>query len=161
MGKTKKKKEANSDTITVNRSARHEFNIEDTYQAGLVLDGWEVKSIRAGRINITDSYVFIKQNEIFISGANISPLLSASTHVKPQAMKVRKLLLNRREIDKLSGQVQRQGYTLVPMKLYFVKGRVKLDIGLGKGKKDHDKRQDSKERDWKRDKARLMKSVNR
>lgn len=160
MGKAKKK-DSNSDTIAVNRAARHEYTIEANYEAGIALQGWEVKSLRAGRVNLTESYVFIKNNEAFISGCTVTPLLSASTHVKPETMRIRKLLLNRYEIDKLRGQVDRQGYTLVALKMYLKKGLIKIEVGLGKGKKQHDKRDAKKKQDWQRDKARLMKSVNR
>lgn len=143
-------------SIADNKKAFHDYFIEERFEAGLVLEGWEVKSIRAGRAQIKEAYVLIKKGELFLIGAHISPLLSASTHVLPDPVRTRKLLLNRREIDELIGKVERAGYALIPLDLHYSKGRVKLAIGLAKGKKQHDKRETEKERDWVREKARVM-----
>lgn len=143
-------------SIVDNKKAFHDYFIEERFEAGLVLEGWEVKSIRAGRTQIKEAYVLIKRGELFLIGAPISPLLSASTHVLPDPVRTRKLLLNRREIDELIGKVERAGYALIPLDLHYNKGRVKLTIGLAKGKKQHDKRETEKERDWIREKARIM-----
>ncbi|HEY8857453.1 MAG TPA: SsrA-binding protein SmpB [Rugosibacter sp.] len=143
-------------SIADNKKAFHDYFIEERFEAGLVLEGWEVKSIRAGRAQIKEAYVLIKRGELFLIGAHISPLLSASTHVLPDPVRTRKLLLNRREIDELVGKVERAGYALVPLDLHYSKGHVKLAIGLAKGKKQHDKRETEKERDWVREKARVM-----
>ena len=143
-------------SIADNKKAFHDYFIEERFEAGLVLEGWEVKSIRAGRAQIKEAYVLIKRGELFLIGAHISPLLSASTHVLPDPVRTRKLLLNRREIDELIGKVERAGYALVPLDLHYNKGRVKLSVGLAKGKKQHDKRETEKERDWVREKARVM-----
>jgi SsrA-binding protein len=142
--------------IAENRKARHEYFIEDRYEAGLVLMGWEVKSLRAGRAQLTEAYVFIRGGEIFMLGAHFSPLNSASSHVIADPTRTRKLLLNRAEIDRLVGAVEREGYTMVPLELYWSKGRAKVRIGLAKGKKQHDKRATEKDRDWERDKARVL-----
>lgn len=159
MAKSKSKKSADpSATIAVNKSARHEYFIEDNYEAGLALEGWEVKSLREKRVQLKESYVLIKDGEAFLFGCHITPLLSASTHVQPDSTRTRKLLLHRHELSRLIGAVERKGYTLVPLKLYWKKGRAKLDMGLAKGKKEHDKRASLKERDWQRDKQRLMRS---
>jgi SsrA-binding protein len=152
-------KEAKSDgkaLIAENRKARHDYFIEDRYEAGLALMGWEVKSLRAGRAQLTEAYVFIRGGEIFMMGAHLSPLNSASTHVVADPVRTRKLLLNRAEIDRLVGAVEREGYTIVPLELYWKQGRAKVRIGLAKGKKQHDKRASEKERDWQRDKARVL-----
>lgn len=149
------KKEETSAVIALNKKAGHDYFIEKRYEAGVVLEGWEVKSLRAGRIQLVDSYVLLKDSQAFLIGTQIPPLLSASTHVSPDATRTRKLLLNRNEINKLIGAVTRDGYTVVPTKLYWARGRVKLEIGLAKGKKQHDKRATEKDRDWQRDKARL------
>jgi len=160
MAKTNKKTKKNTgSSIALNKKARHDYTIEDTYDAGIVLEGWEVKSIRDGRVQMTDTYVIIKGNEIFWVAGQITPLLSASTHVNPEPSRARKLLLNRREIDKLIGAVDRKGYTLVPLKMFWSKGRAKMQIGLAKGKKEHDKRAADKDRDWNREKARIMKTA--
>ncbi|MDO8315447.1 MAG: SsrA-binding protein SmpB [Rugosibacter sp.] len=143
-------------SIADNKKAFHDYFIEERFEAGLVLEGWEVKSIRAGRAQIKEAYVLIKRGELFLIGAHISPLLSASTHVLPDPVRTRKLLLNRREIDELVGKVERAGYALIPLDLHYNKGLVKLAIGLAKGKKQHDKRETEKERDWVREKARVM-----
>ena len=142
--------------IAENRKARHDYFIEDRYEAGLALTGWEGKSLRAGRAQLTEAYVFIRAGEIFMMGAHISPLNQASTHVVTDPTRTRKLLLNRAEIDRLVGAVEREGYTIVPLELYWKHGRAKVRIGLAKGKKQHDKRASEKERDWQRDKSRLL-----
>ena len=146
--------------IAVNKKARFDYSIEDTFQAGLVLEGWEVKSLREGRAQITESYVHVRNGEAWLLGAQITPLGTVSTHIRPDPTRTRKLLLNRNELDRLIGAVERKGYTLVPLNLHWSKGRAKLDIGLAKGKKSHDKRAAEKDRDWKRQKGRLMKSLN-
>ena len=142
--------------IAENRKARHEYFIEDRYEAGLVLAGWEVKSLRAGRAQLAEAYVYIKNGEVFLTGTHLSPLNSASTHVTVEPTRTRKLLLNRSEIDRLVGAVERSGYTLEPLKLFWKNGRAKIRIGLAKGKKQHDKRATEKERDWARDKMRVL-----
>jgi SsrA-binding protein len=144
-------------SIVDNKKAFHDYFIEDRYEAGLALEGWEVKAIRAGRAQLKEAYVVVKRGEVFIIGAHITPLLSASTHIHPDPTRTRKLLLHAEEIDKLIGKVERAGYTLVPLDLHYSKGRVKLSVGLAKGKKQHDKRDAEKERDWVREKSRLMK----
>lgn len=143
-------------SIVENRKARHDYFIEETFEAGIELQGWEVKAIRAGRANLKEAYVIVKDGELFLLGMHVTPLASASTHVHPDPTRTRKLLLHRREIDRLIGQVERAGYTLVPLDLHFSRGRIKTTIGLAKGKKQHDKREAEKERDWLREKARLM-----
>jgi SsrA-binding protein len=150
-------KGAGSSTIITNKKARHDFYIEDRFEAGLVLEGWEVKSLRAGRVQIVDSYVFIKEGEAWVTNILITPLQTASTHIHPQANRLRKLLLHRLELDKLIGAVERKGYTLLALSLYWKHGRVKAEIGLAKGKHEHDKRATDKERDWKREKQRILK----
>lgn len=157
MAKKKKSSKAPSSTIALNKRARHDYAIEDKFEAGIVLQGWEVKSLRDGRVQINDTYVMVQNGEIWWLGGQITPLLSASTHVHPEPARSRKLLLNRREIDKLIGAVERKGYTLVPLAMYWKKGRAKLEIGLAKGKKAHDKRATEKERDWNREKERILK----
>ena len=157
----KKASNAPDRQIAQNKKARHDYFIEESIEAGLQLLGWEVKSLRAGRAQLTEGYVHIKNGEAWLIGARISPLLSASTHVDTDPTRTRKLLLNRRELDRLVGLVERKGYALVPLNLHWTRGRVKLDIGLAKGKKQHDKRQTSKDRDWERQKARVMKSSSR
>jgi SsrA-binding protein len=144
--------------IAENRRARHEFFIEERYEAGLALMGWEVKALRAGRAQLAESYVVVSHGEVFLVGAHFTPLVSASTHVIATPTRQRKLLLNRAEIDRLVGAVERSGYTLVPLELYWKSSRVKLRVGLAKGKKQHDKRATEKDRDWERDKARLMRA---
>lgn len=157
MSKSKNKKAGDNSRIAENRKARHDFFIEENVEAGLVLQGWEVKALRAGRASLTEAYAFLKGGEAFLSGAHISPLNTASTHVQADPLRIRKLLLNRRELDRLVGAVERKGYTLVPLALFWQRGRAKLDLGLAKGKKQHDKRASDKDRDWKRQKARIMK----
>jgi SsrA-binding protein len=144
-------------TIALNKKARHEYFIEESFEAGLVLEGWEVKSMRAGRVQLSESYVLIKGGEAWLFGAHISPLTTASTHINPDPMRTRKLLLHKEELNKLIGQVERKGYTLTPLALYFKRGRAKLEIGLAKGKKEHDKRAVLKDRDWQREKERTLK----
>lgn len=146
--------------IADNRKARHDYQLEEKFEAGLVLEGWEVKSIRAGHVQIAEGYVIIKKSEAWLLGVNITPLLTASTHKKAIPDRTRKLLLHEKELNKLIGAVQRQGYTIVPLNLHWKNGRVKLDIALAKGKKLYDKRADLKRRDWERQKQRLRKSVS-
>ena len=142
--------------IAANRRARHDYFIEETYEAGIALQGWELKALRAGRINFGDSYAIVLRGEIFLVGTSIPPLISASTHVIAEDRRTRKLLLHKQEIDQLIGAVERKGYTLVPLDLHWKDGRAKLEVGLAKGKKQHDKRATEKDRDWQRDKARIM-----
>jgi SsrA-binding protein len=141
--------------IAENRKARFDYFIEERYEAGLVLQGWEVKSMRAGRAQLKESYVYVKNNEAFLFGAHISPLNSASSHVIADPIRTRKLLLNAKELQNLAVSVEREGYTLVPLELYWKNGRAKLQIGVAKGKKQYDKRATEKDRDWQRDKQRL------
>ena len=156
-----KNKKDNLNTIALNKKARYDYFIEQTLEAGLSLQGWEVKSLRDNRVQIKESYVIYKSNELFLFGAHISPLNSASSHVVCDPIRTRKLLLNRLEINRLREKITQKGATVVPLKLYWARGRVKLEIGLAKGKKGHDKRQDIKDRDWKLDKARALKDNNR
>ena len=142
--------------IAENRKARYEYFIEDRFEAGLQLQGWEVKSMRAGRAQLTEAYVFVRGGEAFLTGAHVSPLKTTSTHVIADPTRTRKLLLNRRELDRLVGAVERSGYTIVPLDLHWKAGRAKLEMGLAKGKKQHDKRATEKDRDWQRDKARML-----
>ena len=144
--------------IAENKKAAFNYFFEERFEAGMVLEGWEVKAIRAGRMNIKESYVIIKSGEIYLIGMHITPLISASTHVKPDATRTRKLLLHRNQIDTLIGKVERAGYALVPIDLHYSKGRIKATIGLAKGKKLHDKRDSEKEKDWKREQGRLLKT---
>lgn len=143
-------------SIIANKKAFHDYFVEERFEAAIVLQGWEVKAIRAGRANIKESYVVIRSGEVFLFGMHITALPEASTHVHPDPIRTRKLLLHENQINKLIGQVERAGYTLVPLNLHFTRGRIKLEIGLAKGKKQHDKRESEKERDWDREKARLM-----
>ncbi|MDH5286538.1 MAG: SsrA-binding protein SmpB [Betaproteobacteria bacterium] len=145
-------------SIVENRKARHDYFIEERFEAGLVLEGWEVKAIRAGRANLKEAYVVVRGGQIVLLGSHISPLATASTHVKPDATRTRTLLMHREEINRLIGKVERAGYTLVPLDLHFTKGRIKLEIGLAKGKKQHDKRAAIKEREWNREQQRLVRS---
>lgn len=147
--------------IAENRRARFEYHIEERFEAGVVLAGWEVKAIRAGRAGIKEAYVRVIRSQVWLVGANISPLNSASTHIRPDAIRMRRCLLHREEINKLIGKVKERGYTLVPINLHFSKGRVKLEIGLAKGKKDHDKRAAIKDRENQRDAADAMKKAGR
>ena len=153
---TKKKGEP-SNLIAVNKRARHDYTIEEQYEAGLVLEGWEVKSLRDGRAQIAESYVLIKNGEAWLFGAHISALPTAYSHVHPDAVRTRKLLLNRAELSKLIGAVERKGYTLIPLNLHWKRGRAKIEVGLAKGKKTHDKRASEKDREWQREKERIFK----
>ncbi|MBK1629271.1 SsrA-binding protein [Thiohalocapsa halophila] len=158
MAKGKKKKSATGgSTIALNKKAGHEYHIEQRFECGLALEGWEVKGLRAGRVQLKESYVKILHGEAFLIGAHISPLTSASTHVTPDPTRSRKLLLHKSELNRLIGQTERAGYTLVPTAMYWKRGRAKLEIGLAKGKKLHDKRATEKDRDWQREKERLFK----
>jgi SsrA-binding protein len=159
MNKPDKNKTDKKETprlIAENRRARYDYFIEERLEAGLVLQGWEVKSMRAGKAQVAEAYVYLKEGEAFLFGANITPLKTASTHVVPDPIRTRKLLLNKSELSRLVGSVERKGYTLVPLDLHWKDGRAKLEIGLAKGKKQHDKRATEKDRDWQRDKARVM-----
>lgn len=151
-----KDKQKTNTTITQNRKASFEFFIEERFEAGLVLEGWEVKSLRAGRVQLDQGYVLLKNGEAWLFGALINPLQTASTHIHPEQQRTRKLLLKARELNRLLGNVERKGYTLVPLSLYWKNNRVKLEIGLAKGKKLHDKRAAEKDRDWERQKRRLL-----
>jgi len=145
----------------LNKKARHDYFIEQTFEAGLSLEGWEVKSLRENKVQIKESYVILKNSEMFLFGAHISALQSASSHVNPDPTRTRKLLLNRLEINRLKEKIDQKGATVVPLKMYWKRGRVKLEIGVAKGKKNHDKRQDIKSRDWERDKQRTLKEMNK
>jgi len=145
-------------SIVENRKAFHDYFIEERFEAGIALEGWEAKSIRAGRANLKEAYVVVKSGELFLIGAHLSPLATASTHVHPDPTRTRRLLLHREEINRLIGKVERAGYTLTPLDLHYSKGRVKLAIGLAKGKKQHDKRAAIKEREWNREQQRLLRS---
>ena len=145
-------------SIIQNRKATHDYFIEERYEAGLALDGWEVKSIRAGRAQIADGYVIVKGGELFLIGAHVSPLPTVSTHFIPDPTRSRKLLLHAEEIKRLIGKVEQRGYTLVPLDLHYKKGRIKLEVGLGRGKQQHDKRADLKDKEWNREKQRLLRS---
>jgi SsrA-binding protein len=147
---------ASTATVALNRKARHEFFVEERYEAGLSLQGWEVKSLREGRMQLQESYVLVKDGEAWLFGAHITPLATASTHIKPDPTRTRRLLLHRDELNRLIGAVERKGYTLVPLAIYWKQGKAKLEIGLAKGKKAHDKRATEKERDWERNKQRLL-----
>jgi SsrA-binding protein len=151
-----KDKDSTARPIAENRRARFDYFIEERYEAGMVLQGWEVKSMRAGKAQIAESYVFLRDGEAFILGAHISPLNTASTHVVADPTRTRKLLLNKSELAHLVGAVERKGYTLVPLELYWKNGRAKLQVGLAKGKKQHDKRATEKDRDWEREKSRAL-----
>jgi SsrA-binding protein len=144
-------------SIAENKKAFHDYFIEERFEAGIVLEGWEVKSIRAGRVQLKEAYVIVKDGEVWLLGCHISPLTTASTHVKPDPVRTRKLLLHEREIAKLIGKVERAGFALVPLDLHFSKGRVKLEFGLAKGKKQYDKRETEKQKDWVREKSQIMK----
>ncbi|HJV82689.1 SsrA-binding protein SmpB [Noviherbaspirillum sp.] len=148
-------------SIVDNKKAFHDYFIEERFEAGMVLEGWEVKAIRAGRVQLKEAYVIVRQGEVFLFGAHISPLSAASTHVNPDPVRTRKLLLNAEEIKKLIGKVERAGYTLVPINLHFAKGRIKCEIGLAKGKKQHDKRESERQRDWQREQQTILKQNRR
>lgn len=148
-------------SIVDNKKAFHDYFVEERFEAGMVLEGWEVKAIRAGRVQLKEAYVIVRKGEVFLFGAHISPLSTASTHVNPDPVRTRKLLLNAEEIKKLIGKVERAGYTLVPINLHYTKGRIKCEIGLAKGKKQHDKRDSEKQRDWQREQQSIMKQHRR
>lgn len=154
--KTTSKVDEAARLIAVNRRARHDYFIEDSIEAGIVLMGWEVKSLREGRAQIAEAYVILKEGEAYLIGAHMTPLMSASTHVRTDPTRTRKLLLNERELSQLIGKTERSGYTIIPLDMHWTRGRAKLQIGLAKGKKQHDKRDDIKERDWNRQKERIM-----
>jgi SsrA-binding protein len=145
-------------SIAQNKKAFHDYFVEQKFEAGIALEGWEVKAIRAGRAQLKEAYVIVRNNEIFLIGCHISPLLSASTHLHPDPVRTRKLLLHAEEINRLIGSVERAGYTLLPLDMHYAHGRIKLEIGLAKGKKQHDKRHAEKEREWQREKQRLLKA---
>lgn len=145
-------------SIVENRKARHDYFIEDRFEAGLVLEGWEVKSIRTGKVQLGESYVIVRDAELYLLNMHVSPLATASTHIHPNATRTRKLLMHRQEINRLIGKVDIRGYTLVPLNLHYKNGKIKLEFGLGKGKKLHDKRDSAKDRDWQREKERIMKN---
>jgi len=153
----KKKDKGQGNTIALNKKARHDYFVQERLEAGIVLEGWEVKSLRASRLQLKESYVTVKNGEAFLLGAHISPLPTASTHIQPEQTRTRKLLLRRQELHRLIGLVERKGFTLVPTAMYWKKGRAKLEIGVAKGKKLHDKRATEKDRDWQRDKHRILK----
>jgi len=157
----KKDKDSHEGTIALNRRARHDFFIDERYEAGIALMGWEVKALRAGRLQLAEGYVLLKDDEAFLFGSHITPLNSASTHVVADPTRTRKLLLKRREIDHLVGAVERKGFTIVPLAMYWKHGRAKLEIGLARGKKEHDKRASEKDRDWQREKAQTLRARNR
>ncbi|MBV2209513.1 MAG: SsrA-binding protein SmpB [Thermomonas sp.] len=161
MSKKKDKDKANSGTIALNKRARHDYSFEEKFEAGLALQGWELKSIRAGRANIGDAYAVPLQGEMFLIGSQITPLIQASTHVVANDRRTRKLLLHRREIDTLIGRIQRDGYTVIPTALYWKGNKVKLELALARGKKLHDKREADKQRDWNREKQRVMRRHNK
>lgn len=161
MTKKKDADKAGSGTIALNKRARHEYHIDERFEAGIALQGWEVKSLRQGRINLGDAYALVKGGEIYLFGASIPPLITASTHVVAEDRRTRKLLLHRGEIDKLVGAIERKGYTLIPLALYWKNNRVKVELGLARGKQAHDKRDAEKERDWNREKQRTMRAHNR
>ncbi len=144
--------------IAVNKKARYDYFIESVTEAGIALEGWEVKSLREGKVQIKESYVIIQNNEAWLVGAHITPLSTASTHVHAAPVRARKLLMHRRELDVLIGAVERKGYTLVPLQMHWTTGRAKLNVGLAKGKKQHDKRATDKDRDWNRQKQRILKN---
>ena len=145
-------------SIVENRKAFHDYFVEERYEAGIALEGWEVKAIRAGRVQLKEAYVIVKGAELFLIGAHISPLAAASTHVEPDPTRTRKLLLHAEEIARLIGKVEQAGYALVPLNLHYAKGRIKLEIGLAKGKKQYDKRATIKEREWNREQQRLLRN---
>ncbi len=157
----KKAHKPGSATIALNKRARHEYFIEEEFEAGLSLQGWEVKSLRASKVNISESYILLRDGEAYLFGATFQPLSVASSHVVCDPTRNRKLLLNQRELDSLYGRVNREGYTVVPLSLYWKNAWAKLKIGVARGKKEHDKRDEIKEREWKLDKARIMKHANR
>ncbi|PJJ99200.1 SsrA-binding protein [Lysobacteraceae bacterium NML91-0213] len=161
MGKQADKDKTIGATIALNKRARHEYHLEQRVEAGVALQGWELKAIRAGRANITEAYAIVRNGEIFLFGAQITPLISASTHVVADARRTRKLLMHRREIDQFIGKVERDGYTIVPTSLYWKRNKVKVELALAKGKQKHDKRDTERERDWNREKQRVMRRHNK
>ena len=161
MAKKKEKDGNGLSTIALNKRARHEYHIDERYEAGVALQGWEVKSLRAGRVNLTDAYALVKHGELFLFGASIPPLLSASTHVIAEDRRTRKLLLHRAEIDELIGAVERKGLTLVPLAMYWKNNHVKIEIGIARGKRAHDKRATEKERQWNLEKQRTLRAHNK
>jgi SsrA-binding protein len=160
MSKKAAKNSGTDKTIALNRRARHEYALSDRFEAGLALQGWELKAIRAGRAHIGESYAVIRGGEMFLFGSQITPLISASSHVVADDRRTRKLLLHRHEIDRLVGRIEREGYTLVPTAMYWKGNKVKLELALAKGKQSHDKRASEKERDWNREKQRVMRRDN-
>jgi SsrA-binding protein len=148
-------------SIAQNKKAFHDYFIEEKHEAGIVLEGWEVKAIRDGRVQLKEAYVIIQRGEIYLIGCHITPLGAASTHIRPDSTRTRKLLLHSEEIAKLIGKVERAGYTLVPLDMHYTRSRVKVEIGLAKGKKQYDKREAEKERDWEREKGRIMRAANK
>jgi SsrA-binding protein len=156
MAKKPKQQQGGGATIALNKKAKHDFFFEERFEAGLALEGWEVKSLRAGRVQLNEAYVLVKDAEAYLFGALITPLPTASTHIQPDPRRSRKLLLKRSELNKLIGLVERKGYTLIPTALYWKKGLAKCEVALAKGKKEHDKRATEKERDWSREKQRIM-----
>lgn len=160
MAKNKGKDKTGSGTIALNKRARHEYHIDRRIECGVALQGWEVKSLRAGRINFGDSYAIVKNGEIFLFGTSIPPLITASSHVVADDRRTRKLLLKRREIDELIGAVERKGFTLVPTAMYWKANHIKVELGVARGKQDHDKRNAEKQRDWDREKQRVMRAKN-
>ena len=161
MAKTKDKENKAGGTIALNKRSRFEYHIDQRFEAGVALQGWELKALRAGRINFGDSYAIVRNDEVFLVGASIPPLISASTHVIADDRRTRKLLLHRKEIDQLVGAVERKGYTLVPTAMYWKGNKVKVEVGLARGKQEHDKRDTAKQRDWQIEKQRTMRSHNR
>jgi len=159
IGMAKKNdQKSSSNTIALNRRARYEYHLEERLEAGIALLGWEVKALREGNIQFNESYVLLSGGEAFLFGCHITPLVSASSHVSAAPMRTRRMLLHKRELDRLIGHVERQGYTLIPTAMYWKKGKVKVEIALAKGKKQHDKRRTEKDRDWERQKSRIMKA---
>jgi SsrA-binding protein len=153
---SKDKQSGGGKTIALNKRARHDYSIDERFEAGIALEGWEVKSLRAGKVQIVESYILLKDNEAFLFGALITPLPTASTHISPEPQRSRKLLLHRTELNRLIGAVERKGFALVPTALYWKNGKVKLELGVARGKKAHDKREAEKDRDWQRQKAQIM-----
>lgn len=152
------KKKTPSNVIAINKKANHDYFLEERFEAGLVLQGWEVKSLRAGKLQLVDSYILLKNGEAWLLGALITPLPTASTHVKADPSRTRKLLLHQKQLARLIGAKEREGYTIIPTKLYWIRGKVKVEVALAKGKKQHDKRASIKTRDWSREKARILKN---
>jgi SsrA-binding protein len=148
-------------SIAQNKKAFHDYFIEEKYEAGIVLEGWEVKAIRDHKVSLKEAYVIIQRGEIYLIGCHVTPLGAASTHIRPDAIRTRKLLLHNEEIAKLIGKVERAGYTLVPLDMHYTRGKIKLQIGLAKGKKQYDKRATEKDRDWQREKARIVRAANK